>query len=104
MIEKTGKAYQQLLAELTNALTDRTLAAARDSIGLRDAVCEYVAIENARGTALPDVIRTIKVILSKAETRGARTSDELAQQLINWCLEFHPGSSQGRTLATDEIS
>ena len=104
MVQETGKAYRQLLAELSNAITDKTLAAARDSIRLRDAVCEYVAIENTRRTPLPEVIRTIKEILRKAESDGARASDELAQQLIDWCLEFHPESSRRTAFGTGEVS
>ena len=60
MIEKTDKAYRRLLAELTNTLADKTRAAARNSIALRDAVCEYVTVEHTRGTPLAEVIQTVK--------------------------------------------
>ena len=95
MIEKTGKEYRTLLSELSNVLADRTHVAAKDSIDLRDAVCAYVAIEHARGTPLQGVIETVKEILRKAEAgmAGATgTTNALAQQLIEWCMEFHPGT------------
>ena len=102
MTEKSGIAYRKLLAELSNVLSVRTHTAASDSIALRDAVCAYVANEHLRGTPLNGVIATVKDILRKAEDGAARASDELAQQLIDWCMEFHPGASG--TLASAPIS
>ena len=95
MIEKTAKEYRTLLSELSNVLADRTRDAAKDSISLRDAVCAYVAIEHERGTPLNGVIETVKEILSKAEAGAAgaaQATNDLAQHLIEWCLEFHPGT------------
>lgn len=93
MTEKSGAAYRKLLAELSNVLSDRTHTASNDSIALRDAVCAYVANEHLRGTPLHGVIATVKEILRNAENGAARATDELAQQLIDWCTEFHPGAS-----------
>jgi len=90
--ENTDTVYLKLLAELSNVLADRTHDAAKDSIDLRDAVCAYVTIEHARGTPLNGVIGTVKAILRKAEAGATQASNELAQQLIEWCMEFHPGT------------
>ena len=99
-----NKAYRRLLAELSNTLADTTRAAARHSVALRDAVCEYVSVEHTRGTPLSDVIQTVKETLRKAEAGAAQTSDDLAQQLIDWCHEFHPGSSAGLTPVPEPVS
>lgn len=99
MTETSGVAYRKLLAELSNVLSARTHTAARDSIALRDAVCAYVANEHLRGTPLQSVIATVKEILRKAEDGATRATDELAQQLIDWCMEFHPAASGTLTSA-----
>jgi hypothetical protein len=90
MSETPREAHQKLMAELVNVLADRANTAASDRIELRDAVCDYVALEHARGTPMADVIETVKQILLSAEKQAARASAELAQQLVDWCLEFHP--------------
>ena len=84
-------AYWTLLSQLARELSERTDAAGRDRIVLRDAVCAFVAAEHARGTPLPSVIHTVKKILREAEekTTSAGANDELATQLIAWCREFH---------------
>ena len=90
MVEHLGNEYGKLLAELSAAIADRTHEASADSIALRDAVCAYVAVEEARGTALENVVEIVNQILRKAEKETAQAPPELAQQLIDWCHEFHP--------------
>jgi len=86
----SGNEYAKLLVELSTAIADRTYEASADSITLRDAVCAYVAVENARGTALIVVVETVQQILRKAEKETAPAPAELAKQLVDWCREFHP--------------
>ena len=93
-----------MLAELSNVLSDRAHEAAADSVSLRDAVCAYVAVEHLRGTPLASVVATVKSILRKAEREAAQASDELAQQLIDWCHEFHPGTTGRRTIPEPGVS
>lgn len=88
--------YQSLSTEITKVLADRTDAAIRDRITLRDAVCAYVTAERARGKTLKSILRTVKEMLRRAEEAAATATDatverdnELAQQLIDWCTEFH---------------
>ncbi len=85
------KASRKLLSELSGALTARTHEAAKASKELRDAVCEYVAAEQARGTGLKEVLVTVKQLLAKAEGIAGHSSDTMASQLMDWCLEFHSG-------------
>jgi len=87
--DKTGKEHRALLTQLSTVLSDRTKAAIHSRIVLRDAVCAYVAAENANGMPLVTVIQTVKEILRNAEQDASTASDELAQQLIDWCIEFH---------------
>ena len=89
MVEHFGNEYGKLLAELSAVIAERTYQASADSIALRDAVCAYVAVENSRGTPLADVVEIVKQMLRKAE-KGAPAPAELAQQLVDWCHEFHP--------------
>lgn len=90
MVENFGTEYGTLLAELSAVITHRTYEASADSIALRDAVCAYVAVEHSRGTPLESVIETVRQILRKAERGTAQAPAELAQQLVDWCREFHP--------------
>jgi hypothetical protein len=90
MTDKTTREHNALLAQLSSAIADKTDAAIRSRVSLRDAVCAYVAVEQARGMPLAGVIETVKAILRKAEEGIAAATDELAQQLIDWCIEFHP--------------
>ena len=78
-----------LLSELTTVLSDKTEAAIADRIALRDAVCHYVEAEHSRGTALAMIIATVKGILKEAEPDAANVPDELAEQLVEWCRQFH---------------
>ena len=80
---------RKLHHELSLALSQRTHEAARASVGLRDAVCEYVAAEQARGTSLAAILATVKQLLAKAESAAGFASDTMAVQLMDWCLEFH---------------
>ena len=104
MTKEPDREYRRLLAELTSTLANKTRAAARHSVALRDAVCEYVSVEHTKGTPLAEVIQTVKEILRKAEAGAAQTSDDLAQQLIDWCHEFHPGGSAAMTPAAEPVS
>lgn len=90
MIDRPGNEYRKLLAELTAVIADRTREASDDSMALRDAVCAYVAAEHARGTPLATVVETVRQILRKAEAGAAPAPTGLAQQLVDWCHEFHP--------------
>ena len=69
-------------------------AATADRIDLRDAVCAYLEVEQARGTTITRVIQILEEILRNAEQRAERTSEaganlsnELANQLVAWCVE-----------------
>lgn len=90
MDEHFGNEYGKLLAELSAVIAEKTHEATADSIALRDAVCAYVAAEHSRGTPLASVVETVKQILRKAERETAPAPAQLAQQLIDWCHEFHP--------------
>jgi hypothetical protein len=83
------KQHLALLAQLSTALSEKAKTATTNRIALRDAVCEYVAAENVSGTPLASVIHTVKEILRNAEAVASTASDELAQQLVDWCIEFH---------------
>ena len=80
---------RRLLKELSAALTTRTHEATEASRQLRDAVCEYVAAEQTRGTSLDVILATVKSLLRKAEGIAGFSSDTMARQLMDWCLEFH---------------
>jgi hypothetical protein len=93
---KPKEEYRTLSTEIGKALSDKTHTATIDRITLRDAVCGYVAAERATGTTLDTVIQRVKDILRKAEEEVAnatdateRRDDGLAQQLVDWCTEFH---------------
>ena len=82
-------ADSMLLARLTDVLTATTEAAIAARVNLRNAVCDFVAVEQARGMPIDKVIQVVRDILRKAEKSGAKATDELAAQLIDWCVEFH---------------
>ena len=84
-----GKEYDALLEQLTSAIGEKTDAAIVARIALRDAVCAFVQVEQARGMALSLVIKAVKDILAKVQSGVGKATDELAQQLIDWCVEFH---------------
>ena len=94
-----GKKDEQetLLSELSNVLSERREAAVAARIDLRDAVCAYVAVEQARGMPLATVIQTVKEILQAAESEAGTATDELAVQLIDWCVEFHRSKATPNT-------
>ncbi len=99
MSDKAEKVTRALLSELHQALTDRTRQATHSRGSLRDAVCDYVEVEQALGTSLAKIIQTVKDILRKAEADAStatdateRRDDALAQQLVDWCVEFHRGA------------
>ena len=78
------------MAELVSVLAERANTAASDHIELRDAVCDYLALEHARGTPVKDVVEIVKEILKNAQKEADYESPELAEQLVEWCLQFHP--------------
>ena len=92
---KTEEEYKQLFAALNKAITDQALAATGSRVILRDAVCAYLEVEQARGTSLTRVIQIVEEILREAEQSAARTSaakasrdDDLARQLVAWCVQL----------------
>jgi hypothetical protein len=96
MADRAAKEHRTLSTEINKVLSDRTHAAISDRITLRDAVCAYVTAEQARGTTLNSLLQTLKEMLRKAEEAAAsatnatvRRDNELAQQLVDWCTEFH---------------
>lgn len=99
MSTSDDKTSRKLLSELSNALSARTQEAMKASQNLRDAVCEYVAAEQARGTSLKEVLATVKQLLAEAESVAGYSTDTMAGQLMDWCLEFHsPGAPDPVTL------
>lgn len=76
-------------SEATSFLSEAADAAIAARVKLRDAVCAFVVAEEARGISLKAVIQTVKDILSAAEKDDAKSADDLAVQLVNWCREFH---------------
>ncbi len=87
--DQHDKQHQTLLRALNDALSAGTHAAFRDRITLRDAVCAYLAAEQARGSTVESVVQTVKVILRKAEKEPVDINDELAEQLVDSCLGFY---------------
>lgn len=86
MTDEEKKHHRTLLAALNDALSAGTHAAINDRITLRDAVCAYLAAEQARGSPVQSVLQTVKDILSKAHQGRAATNDELAEQIVDSCL------------------
>ena len=89
MKKRSSKEHDALLEELTSVISEKTDAAIAARIALRDAVCAFVAVEQARGLPISTVIATVKDILAKVQSGVGKATDELAQQLIDWCVEFH---------------
>ncbi|MDQ6717505.1 MAG: hypothetical protein M3Z17_04035 [Gemmatimonadota bacterium] len=96
MSDKTEEACRALLKELHLVLTDRTREAVGTRMTLRDAVCDYVVVEQARGVAIARIIQTVKDILRNAEQEASSESpsveirdNDLANQLVDWCVEFN---------------
>ncbi|MDQ6770743.1 MAG: hypothetical protein M3Z54_12235 [Gemmatimonadota bacterium] len=90
---KTEDEYRKLLAIINSVITNHAHAATGDRIALRDAVCAYLEVEQARGTSRTRVIQILEEILRKAEEREARgdarvsRNSDLAKQLVAWCVE-----------------
>lgn len=89
MTEESEIEYRVLLSELNTVLSERTETAVANRIALRDAVCRYVDAEQSRETPVSTIILTVKGILRDAEPDGAGVPDELAEQLVEWCRQFH---------------
>ena len=89
MTDERAKEHEQLLERLTAALTERTEKAIADRIALRNAVCAYVAVEQGRGKPLEELLVEVSAILRKAEAEADASSDELARQLLAWCIQFN---------------
>lgn len=89
MKDKSNSEFEALRVELQEVLTAKTEMAIVARKELRDAVCRYVDAEQSRGTSLTLIILTVKDILAKAERESTHGTDELAQQLIDWCEQFH---------------
>ena len=95
MTDKSKPEQRKLATELDKVLSERTQDAITDRTTLRDAVCAYVDAERVRETPLATLIETVNEILRKAEVGAALKADvedrddELGQQLVTWCLEFH---------------
>lgn len=89
MTGQSEKEYDVLLGELNTVLSVRTEAAVADRITLRDAVCRYVDAKQSRGTSLATIIATVKGILRQVEPDAENVPDELAEQLVEWCRQFH---------------
>lgn len=84
------KPDQALAAELEKLLTKADTAIS-DRIALRDAICAYFNAERAIGTSLATILNSVTEILESAEKRvfgGQDGQDELAQQMIAWCVEL----------------
>ena len=73
------------LAQVNHALAIGTKAAIRDRISLRDAICDYLAAEQARGTPLRHITQTLIDVLKKADKD---TTDETTQEFVDWCMKF----------------
>lgn len=86
---KSDNEKKVLLSELTTVLAEKTEAAIADRIALRDAVCHYVEAEQSRGTPLAAIIATVKGMLREAEPDPENVPDQLAEQLVAWCRQFH---------------
>ena len=88
---KDKNEYRALLAEAEKLMSESTHEAIRDRIALRDAVCDYLEAERAKGVVLETILESVEEILKRAESRVAGSVDghvELARQLIDWCIEL----------------
>lgn len=87
------KEHEALLAEVEKLLSDADTAI-KDRVALRDAVCAYFAAERERGESLDSIVTSVEDMLDRAEARasgrinGHDGQRELAQQLIDWCIEL----------------
>ena len=84
-----------MAAELEKLLTDADTAI-KDRIALRDAVCAYYGSERRNGVSLERILLSVTEMLDRAEARitgieGKNGQEELAQRLIDWCVELDEG-------------
>lgn len=89
MTDEKTKQHRTLVAAASDALSAGTHAAISDRKTLRDAVCAYLAAEQARGSTVESIVQTVKDILSKANGERADTNDQLAEQLVDSCLGYY---------------
>ena len=85
MADKDTKHSPTSLAQVNHALAIGTKAAIRDRIVLRDAICAYLAAEQARGTPLAHITQTLIDVLKKSDRD---TTDETTQEFVDWCMKF----------------
>jgi hypothetical protein len=100
--DEAEQEYRKRLERLNKILTQSTDVAIGERIGLRDAVCDYVALAQARGIATDRTVQEVDAILRKAgesAAKGAdtmrRRDDALASQLVYWCLAFGNARASG---------
>ena len=79
--------HEKSMADLDRILTDKMAVATEDRIALRDAVCEYVSAQRARGTSLKHMSQALMAVIRRAAGTLAAT-DELVRQLIGWCMRL----------------
>ena len=102
MSDKTEQEYRKLFEKLNQILTERTDAAIGHRIKLRDAVCDYVLIEQTRGIPIDRVIEAVGAILRRADAAAANGAEALklrdealASQLVYWCIAFGTSGESG---------
>jgi hemerythrin len=88
-VKERDEKHRKLRTAFNAVVSARTHAAIDDRVSLRDAVCAYLAAEQARGSTVESVVQTVKEILRKAEDGAADTHDELAEHLVDSCLGFN---------------
>ncbi len=77
-----------------------TATATKDRIALRDAVHAYFKAGRANGASHETILRVITGILELSEMQVAARNDsedghrELAQELVDWCVEREAGSGK----------
>ena len=85
MADQDKKNSATSLGQVNHALAIGTKAAIRDRITLRDAICAYLAAEQARGTPLAHITQTLIDVLKKSDKD---TADETTREFVDWCMKF----------------
>ena len=83
---------RRILAEAEASLGDLTDVAARDRIGLRNAVCAYFLSQRSHGVTDAAIVVAVESILRQADNQAGVQNDsqELAQRLVDWCVATNP--------------